>query len=71
MNNIQFKTNINCSGCVAKATPVLNETVGAGNWEVNTAVPTKTLTVKTGSADIARLVNALQQAGFKAEQLAQ
>ena len=28
MKTVQFKTNINCGGCIAKATPTLNEVVG-------------------------------------------
>ena len=33
---LKFKTNINCGGCVAQATPFLDEACGIGNWEVNT-----------------------------------
>lgn len=36
METLQFKTNINCSGCVAKVTPELNETEGIWHWNVDT-----------------------------------
>lgn len=39
MENQSFKTNINCSGCVARVTNKLNETVGKDNWQVDTEKP--------------------------------
>ncbi|HEY0272144.1 MAG TPA: cation transporter [Chitinophaga sp.] len=65
MSTIQFKTNINCSGCVAKATPVLNQVAGAHNWQVDTANPEKILTVTAAAAPKA-IIEALQTVGFKA-----
>jgi hypothetical protein len=32
MKTLQFKTNINCGGCIKAVTPTLNEQAGAGNW---------------------------------------
>lgn len=65
MDNIQFKTNINCSGCVAKATPALDQVAGAHQWKVDTANPEKILTVTSDAAPSA-IVAALQAAGFTA-----
>ncbi len=65
MNTIQFKTNINCSGCVAKATPALDQVAGVNNWKVDTANPEKILTV-TASAAAQTIIDALHTAGFKA-----
>ena len=45
MEQLKFKTNIKCSGCVASATPFLDEAAGHGNWSVNLEDTTKTLTV--------------------------
>jgi hypothetical protein len=39
MSTKKFKTNIICSGCVEKVTPVLNEAFGETNWKVDTADP--------------------------------
>lgn len=66
MKNLKFKTNIKCSACVAKVTPYLNESVGAENWKVDTNSPEKTLTVVDG--DEAQVKEALERAGYKAEE---
>lgn len=68
METIKFKTTIKCSGCVAKATPFLNEAVGEDNWEVDTENPAKVLTV-VGEKDKAKVIAAVQKAGYKAEAL--
>ena len=47
MATIKLKTNIKCGGCIATVTPFLNESVGAGNWQVDTRNPDKILTVQT------------------------
>jgi len=69
MSTIALKTNINCGGCVAKVTPVLNAAVGEGNWQVDTANPKKILTVHSDKAGQAEVIKAVQKAGFKAEEL--
>ena len=38
METKQFKTNIMCGSCIAKVTPLLNETFGEKNWEVSLSV---------------------------------
>lgn len=68
METIKFKTTIKCSGCVATATPFLNEAVGENNWEVDTNNPSKVLTV-SGETDQAKIIQAIEKAGFKAEAL--
>ena len=47
MKTIQVKTNIIYGSCIAKVTPVLNETFGENNWKVDTQNPKKILTVST------------------------
>lgn len=69
MNTVTFKTNITCSGCVAKVTPFMNALAGEGQWAVNTASPDKVLTV-TAPVTAQEITAALQQAGYKAQQLA-
>lgn len=64
----KFKTNIKCDACVAKVTPYLNESAGNGNWQVNLADPQKTLTIE-GEVSSEKIQEALQQAGYKAEQV--
>ena len=68
MEKIKFKTTIKCSGCVAKVTPFLNETLGEDNWEVDYNNPSKILTV-VGENDKSKVIDAVERAGYRAEQL--
>jgi copper chaperone len=68
METSKFKTNIKCSGCVAKVTPFLNEALGNENWNVDYNNPEKILTV-TGQKDTAKVIDALTKAGYKGEEI--
>ena len=68
METTKFKTNIKCSDCVAKVTPFLNEALGENSWNVDTANPSKVLTV-VGDEDQKKVIQALEKAGYKAEAL--
>ena len=68
MESLKFKTTIKCSGCVAKVTPFLNEALGEDNWEVDYNNPSKVLTV-VGEKDQAKVIQAVEKAGYKAEVL--
>ena len=71
METLKFKTTIKCSGCLGKATPYLDALAGEDNWEVDIQSPEKVLTVLAGDVTNAEaVINAVQQAGFKAEVLA-
>ena len=65
MKTLQFKTNINCGGCIKAVTPTLNQQAGAGNWQVDTANPDKILTVTTDRLSSEQVVQAVKQAGFE------
>jgi copper chaperone len=64
-NSLQFKTNINCDGCIAKVTPFLNQSKGISHWEVNTSNKDKILTVKTDGITEQEVIQKVQEAGFK------
>lgn len=68
MNTLKFKTNIKCAGCIAKATPVLNEKLGEGKWEVDIMTLKKTLTVTTNLKET-EVIPIVNEAGFSAELL--
>jgi copper chaperone len=68
METLQFKTNINCDGCIAKATPVLNNEENIKEWAVDTNIPSKVLTIKT-SLGADEIITIVKKAGFKAEKL--
>lgn len=65
MKTLHFKTNINCGGCIKAVTPTLNQQVGAGNWQVDTANPGKILTVTSDKVTPEEVVQAVEQAGFQ------
>lgn len=69
MKTIEVKTNIMCGSCIAKVTPVLNETIGEDNWKVDTANPKKVLTVTNDNLDEKDVIKAVEKAGYKAERL--
>lgn len=70
METKQFKTNIKCSGCVAKVTPGLNETAGENNWNVDLQSSEKILTISGDTIDTEKISKALEKAGYRAEELA-
>jgi copper chaperone len=67
MESLQFKTNINCGGCVANVTPVLNNTKGIDHWEVDTTNKDKILTVQSDGIKSEEVIEAVQKAGYKIE----
>ncbi len=71
MKTLKFKTNINCSGCVASVTPHLNKEAGIKGWNVDTNNADKILTVETESLDAEDVKNVVEKAGFKAENISQ
>jgi copper chaperone len=66
MKTLTFKTNIKCSGCIARVTPALNNTEGIDNWSVNILTPDKILTVETETLEAPDIVAAVEKAGFTA-----
>lgn len=69
MKEMTFKTNINCSGCVAKVTPLLDEIKTIKSWEVNTTDPSKILTVTAEDTDETTVTEAVKKAGFSIEKI--
>jgi len=70
MKTVELKTNIMCGSCVAKVTPILNETVGEANWKVDTINPQKILRVSTDKLNEDEVIKAVEKAGYKAEKVA-
>lgn len=64
-----FKTNINCSGCVEKVSPALNNTEGICHWDVNTASPDKILEVHSNGITREEVIRKVQDSGFKIENI--
>lgn len=66
-NKFQFKTTINCGGCIKAVTPFLNKVEGIEDWSVDTDNPDKVLTVHSSGASEEEIVATLEKAGFKAQ----
>lgn len=69
METQKFKTNIKCTGCLARVTPILNETAGKDNWKVDVNDPQKILTV-IGDVNVNEIIATVEEAGFRAEVIA-
>ena len=67
METIKFKTNINCSNCLAKVTPFLNKKEGIESWSVDIESPDKILTVETEDLTSDDIVKTIKRTGFEAE----
>lgn len=64
---LKFKTNINCSGCIAAVTPFLNSEKEILAWEVDTVDKNKILTVTTESLAAENIQKVLEKAGYKSQ----
>ncbi|MCC7401432.1 MAG: heavy-metal-associated domain-containing protein [Chitinophagaceae bacterium] len=71
MNNktLKFKTNINCSGCVAAVKPYLDKAQGIDEWNVDTSNKDKILTIKSEGISEKQIMDTVQKAGYKIESL--
>ena len=67
--NLQFKTNINCGGCVASVKPHLDNADGVCHWEVDTTNKDKVLTVKSEGITEQEIIDTVKKAGFTIEPL--
>lgn len=65
----QFKTNINCGGCIAKVKPHLDKVQGVCQWSVDTDNREKILTVKSEGITEQQIIETVKNAGFKIESL--
>ena len=67
--DLRFKTNINCGGCVASVKPHLDNADGICHWDVDTTNKDKVLTVKSTGITEEQVIETIQKAGFKIEHL--
>lgn len=67
MKTLRFKTNINCSNCLAKVTPFLDRKEGVNSWNVDTETPDKILTVETEVLEAEDILKTVKRTGFEAE----
>jgi copper chaperone len=67
--NLQFKTNLNCGGCVSKVKSQLDNAEGICDWNVDISSPDKVLTVQSEGVSEDEVIAIIQKTGFKAEVL--
>ncbi len=65
--DLKFKTNINCSGCVAIVKPHLDNVEGITGWNVDTSNKDKILTVHSNGINEEQVVKIIKNAGYKIE----
>lgn len=63
----QFKTNINCGGCIEKVSPLLNNSPGICHWDVNTNSKEKILSVHSIGISPQEVMDKVKDAGFNIE----
>ena len=64
METSKFKTNINCDGCIATVTPILNALKGVDKWMIDI---NKILEVTSNVDQATEVIQALSRIGYKAE----
>lgn len=64
---LQFKTNLNCGGCVSKVKADLDNAEGISQWNVNTDNPDKILTVNAEGISEDAIIAIIKSKGFTAE----
>lgn len=69
MKTLKFKSNINCTGCLSKVSPVLNEEKNIHKWDVNLKHDDRILTVETDSLSSDEIKQTVQKAGFIADEI--
>ena len=70
MENLKFKTNINCTGCLSKVSPQLNNEKGIEEWDVDLNNSQKILTVKSNSTSKEDIVSTVKKVVFNIERIA-
>lgn len=62
--DIQFKTNLNCGGCVSKVSADLDNAAGICEWSVDTSDSDKILTVKSNGISEEEVIEIIKRKGF-------
>lgn len=65
----QFKTNLNCGGCVSKIQSDLDSQSGICEWKVDTNHKDKILTVKSEGTTKDEIISIVKNKGFNIESI--
>ena len=69
MKTVQYKTNMNCSGCTDTVSPFLDGVPEIKKWEVDTTSKDKVLTVDFDGTNEEIIIKKVEEAGFKIEKI--
>jgi copper chaperone len=69
MNTLRFKTNINCSNCIASVTPFLNNVDSIDEWKVDIENQDKILEVISENGSTSDVIHAVEGAGYEIEEI--
>ncbi len=69
MKELKFKSNINCTGCLSKVRPVLDNEEKIETWEVDLQSDDRVLTVKTNDMEVKEVQEKLAEVGFEAKEI--
>lgn len=69
MEKLKFKSNINCTGCLSKVKPVLDNEEKIETWEVDLQSNDRTLIVKTGKMSAEEIKQAVAKVGFELKEI--
>lgn len=67
MNTLKFKSNINCTGCLSKVTPFLDNEESIEKWKVDLENPNKLLTIEGSEVSEEKVISTLRKVGFEAQ----
>ena len=66
---MKFKTNIKCDACIATVTPILDQSVGKGNWSVDLKSPLRILNIAQLEVAPDAIKSSLATVGYQAEEI--
>jgi copper chaperone len=69
MKKYQFKTNIQCEGCIEKVTPYLNANNEIRSWSVDIQNPNKILTIETDNLTNEMIKEIVKKAGYDVKEI--
>jgi copper chaperone len=66
----QFKTNLNCGGCVSKVQTDLDKVAGVGQWDVDINHDDKILSIYSENNPVEEVLSIVKAKGFNIEPVA-
>jgi copper chaperone len=68
-DEMKFKTNIKCGGCIATVKPHLDKATGIESWDVDIQSPQKVLKIKSSGISSEEVIAIVKGAGYQIEKI--